>query len=528
MDDDVKRDLAVNFEGDEEKQALLSEGASPLGMDPFFAALKPSRKTFFKLAIFSLAVIISATVFLVDSIFPHDPTARRALSLFLFVAILWALEVIPLYITSLSIPILIVTMRVLKDANGEVLDADDAATQVMAQLFSGTVLIALGAFTMSAAFSKYDLSYRVAAAVLSRVGKKPWVVMLTVMFLGLFLAMWMNNVASPVVVVSVVQPMLNEFRADDIYAKALLLGIAYSNNIGGMTSPISSPQNLVAFQVINSRTWNNTKGVEESSGIGWGEFIGVSLPFSIVCTLVAFAFLWFAFRPAIKEVNPVPPRKVAPITVIHVVVIIVCLLTIILWALGKQIETFVGSSGIVALIPVIVFFTLPILSKEDFKNLSWGVLMLLAGGLALGDAIKSSGLLNLMATSLADTVRHSNLWVVFLAFASFIWLFGNFISHTVAAIIILPVIASVGCDLGGGDCAHGHFALLVIGAVLVDSGAMGLPVTSFPNAQCYSVKDSEGTPYLTALDYVKTGFPIGVLEVVVLMVIGYPLLLLVL
>jgi hypothetical protein len=31
----------------------------------------------------------------------------------------------------------------------------------------------------------------------------------------------------------------------DPYAKALLLGIAFSNNIGGMTTPIASPQNVV-------------------------------------------------------------------------------------------------------------------------------------------------------------------------------------------------------------------------------------------------------------------------------------------
>jgi len=29
--------------------------------------------------------------------------------------------------------------------------------------------------------------------------------------------------------------------------QALLLGIAISNNIGGMTTPIASPQNVIAF-----------------------------------------------------------------------------------------------------------------------------------------------------------------------------------------------------------------------------------------------------------------------------------------
>ena len=32
------------------------------------------------------------------------------------------------------------------------------------------------------------------------------------------------------------------------YAKALVMGIALASNLGGMTSPISSPQNIFAIQ----------------------------------------------------------------------------------------------------------------------------------------------------------------------------------------------------------------------------------------------------------------------------------------
>jgi len=150
--------------------------------------------------------------------------------------------------------------------------------------------------------------------------------------------------------------------------------------------------------------------------------------------------------------------------------------------------------------------------------------MLLSGGLALGDAIETSGLLQIMADALAALVKDSNEWLVLLSFASFIWLFGNFISHTVAAIIVLPVIAEVGCHLGGGDCMAGHFKLLVIGSVFIDSGAMALPVTSFPNAQCFSLHDKDGNRFLSAMDFVKTGFILGIFELVLLMSVGYVLL----
>jgi di/tricarboxylate transporter len=46
-------------------------------------------------------------------------------------------------------------------------------------------MLALGAFTMSAAFTKYQWSDRLAYFVLSRVGTRPVVVTIAVMFLGM-------------------------------------------------------------------------------------------------------------------------------------------------------------------------------------------------------------------------------------------------------------------------------------------------------------------------------------------------------
>jgi len=451
---------------------------------------------------------------------------QRALAIFVFVAILWATEALPIYITSLTIPILVVTMRVIL-VNDILVDSAATAKVVMGAMMSDTVLVALGAFTMSLALTKYELSYRLAYVVLSRVGKRPSVVLLAVMFLGLFLSMWINNVASPVVVVSVVTPLLQELSAREPFTKVLLLGIAYSNNIGGMMSPISSPQNLVALNVINSQpAWNTTNGLETYT-LGWGPFLAVSVPFAIACTFIAWGTLLLMFRPKLASIERIPKKDLKPLGVSHVVVFLVCVITIILWAVEKEIESFIGSVGMIALIPVIVFFAFPILEKSDFKDLSWDILMLLSGGLVLGEAIKSSGLLYFLAESLKSVVSGSNTWVVLAVFGSFIWLFSNFISHTVAAIIVLPIVAAVGCQLGGGNCTAGRYQMLVMGSVLIDSGAMALPVSSFPNVQCFAVEDLNKERFLTTMDFVKTGFLIGLFEVVVLISLGYGLLMLV-
>ena len=50
------------------------------------------------------------------------------------------------------------------------------------------------------------------------------------------------------------------------------------------------------------------------------------------------------------------------------------------------------STGTVALLPILVFFGARILTAQDFRNLSWDVLMVMGGGLCLGKVIAVSTL----------------------------------------------------------------------------------------------------------------------------------------
>lgn len=66
-------------------------------------------------------------------------------------------------------------------------------------------MLLLGGFTIAAALSKYDIARRMAMFVLSKAGTKPQVVLLTNMFVSMFLSMWISNVASPVLCYSIIQ-----------------------------------------------------------------------------------------------------------------------------------------------------------------------------------------------------------------------------------------------------------------------------------------------------------------------------------
>lgn len=150
--------------------------------------------------------------------------------------------------------------------------------------------------------------------------------------------------------------------------------------------------------------------------------------------------------------------------------------TIVLWCVTHQLEPVFGDMGVVAIIPIVLFFGTGILTKEDFNNFLWTIIILAAGGLALGKAVSSSGLLHTLAGGITQGVQGMSLYTVMVVFAAMILVVASFISHTVAALIILPLVARVGEGM-----EEPHPNLLVMGSVLMCSAAMALPTSGFPN-----------------------------------------------
>lgn len=70
------------------------------------------------------------------------------------------------------------------------------------------IMLLLGGFAIAGALSKHAIAKQMAVAVLSRVGRRPEVVLLACMFVATFASMWISNVAAPVLCFSLVQPIL--------------------------------------------------------------------------------------------------------------------------------------------------------------------------------------------------------------------------------------------------------------------------------------------------------------------------------
>lgn len=66
-----------------------------------------------------------------------------------------------------------------------------------------------------------------------------------------------------------------------------------------------------------------------------------------------------------------------------------------------------------------------------------------------------------------------------------------------------------------------HPKLLVMGAALMCSGAMGLPVSGFPNMNAIALEDQTGKPYLSTLDFLRVGVPCSVATYFLVISVGF-------
>lgn len=456
-----------------------------------------------------LTLVISVVAFLLLLFIPilENPEQQNCLALLVFVSLMWATETIPLFVTSLFIPFLAIVLRVVRKEDPSKppkrLTSKEATSAIFSSMWSPVIMLLLGGFTLAAALSKCKIDKRLATLILSKAGTQPRTVLIANMFVAAFASMLISNVAAPVLCFSIIEPMLRTLPSDSNMSKAVIIGIALASNIGGMLSPIASPQNVVAMGIMSPEPT-------------WLQWFFIVIPVGVVSIVLIWLLLLVTFQPGKgTSIAPIRPLK-EDFTGGQWFVTIVTIITIVLWCTSHTLESVFGDMGVVAIIPIVLFFGIGILTKEDFNNFPWTIIILAAGGLSLGKAVRSSGLLHTLAELVSHRVEGMSLYGVLVVFSSLILVIATFISHTVAALIFLPLVYDVGVAM---DQPHPN--LLVMGGVLMCSAAMGLPTSGFPNMTAIMKEDATGQRYLSVKHFISRGVPSSVITLVVVVTLGY-------
>jgi phosphate transporter len=204
-------------------------------------------------------------------------------------------------------------------------------------MFAPNMCLLIGGFTLAAALSKYSIDKILAQKVLRLAGTRPSMVLLAHMGVACFASMWISNVAAPVLMFSLIQPILRNLPTNSPFASALIMGIALASNIGGQTSPIASPQNLIALQYMGDQP------------VGWLQWFAITIPVSGLSLVVIWLVLLWAYGSGRGVVIRAPSENRDRFTGIQYFIAAVSVGTIGLWCFEHQLEYVLGDMGVIAI-----------------------------------------------------------------------------------------------------------------------------------------------------------------------------------
>ncbi|MEH0688514.1 SLC13/DASS family transporter [Vibrio cholerae] len=419
---------------------------------------------------------------------------HRLLAIFLLAALLWVLEPVPVFATS----ILIIALELVMISNkglhwfrtppphhdlGVLLDYTD----IFSAFSSPIIILFMGGFALAIAASKYELDNNLARVLLKPFGKQPKFIMLGLMLITAVFSMFMSNTATTVMMLALLGPIVASAPKGDLGIKALVLCIPIAANTGGIATPIGTPPNAIALQYLT--------GDNSITFLSW---MMMGLPFVIIQLTIAWFLLQKLFPSTSNEMqlklDGQFQRNWRAITVYCTFAI-----TILLW-MTTQLHGM--NTYVVSIIPLAVFTLTGIMGKAELKLINWDVLWLVAGGIAIGIGLDKTGL----AEALAHAIDYETLSpvAVVITLSMVCWLMANFMSNTATANLLMPIAAAIGASMESLAAIGGLQALLVVVAFSASLG-MILPVSTPPNSLAYS------TGLIESKDMAKTGVIIGLI-----------------
>jgi len=402
----------------------------------------------------------------------------RAAILFGVTVTLWLTEVMPPFAASLALIAatpLVLGPLVPDFGIGAVLRI--TADPVMALFFGG--------FCLAAAASRHGIDEYLAEWTLTLSQHRRRRLLALVMAFTAFLSMWMSNVAAAAMMLAALTPHLDRGDRTEPFRRALLLGVAVAANLGGMATPLGTGPNGIAIAELAPRV--------RITFLHWMAF---GLPLTVAMVTIGYLL--------IGRLHGVEGRfepfhvKSRHLTRSGRWTAVLFSLAVVAW-LTEPLHGI--PAPLVSLVMAAALFGSGLLGPRDLGRIDWPTLILIAGGLVLGQIVVKSGILETASAgialhSLPDAAR-------VLALVTIAALLSAVMSNTASAAILIPL----GVGLG----------LPVSVPVLVAIGtAFGMPfaVSTPPNAMVY------GRGGLTAWHLLHVGLPLMILGCLVVGLTG--------
>jgi sodium-dependent dicarboxylate transporter 2/3/5 len=430
-----------------------------------------------------LGLFLGPILFLIVINLPFDLLSAQGdavIAVALWMVIWWITDAVSISVTALLPLILFPLLKIMPIAD------------VGANYGSPIIFLFFGGFVMALALEKVNLHKRIALNIIKITGTTPNKVVLGFMIATATLSMWISNTASTVVMLpiamSVIGLLINDAdgftKSDQNFALCVMLGIAFSANAGGIATVIGTPPNSVLIGLLES---------EYNIEISFLKWMVLGLPFSMVLIAISYLVLVKWLFPnkqlkfnASKDVIKSELKKLGPMSGKEKMVLIIFGITIFLWIfrtlINKLLPELALSDTIISMIAAVSLFAIPynlkkgdfIIKWKDTSKLAWGILILFGGGLALAKGMSVSGIVDVVANTIAAS--EISIFITAVLLITLMLFMTELMSNVALVAVLAPVVAGIAIGL------EIPILYLLIPVTMASSCAFMLPMATPPNA----------------------------------------------
>ncbi len=447
--------------------------------------------------------------------------AHRLAAVLVLMIVLWMTEAIPLPVTALLGPTLVVLLGVAP------------ARTTFASFADPIIFLFIGSFILAQAMFVHRLDRRMAFSALASpwIGSSAWRLVLVYAGVSAGLSMWMSNTATTAMFFPLGMAVLAELgrgRPSDPafrrFALTMMLVTSFASSIGGMATPVGTPPNLIGKGLLLKNA-----GIDISFA-GWMAF-GIPLVL-VMMTVLAAWMLYPASKGVLLGAQAAAAvrdqlRALGPMARGERNVVIAFGITVLLWTLPGILSLLLGQThpvttritvmipeSVAAVIGALLLFLLPVnwsarrftMTWEEASRIDWGIILLFGGGLAMGGLADSTGLADAFGRWVVGYVPGAGTVGLTVVFTAIAILMSEAASNTAAATVIVPTAIAVATAAGVSPLEP------ALGATFGASMGFMMPVSTPPNAIVYS------SGYIPIGDMMRYGVVLDIIGFVVIVV----------
>jgi len=411
--------------------------------------------------------------------------ARITLVVLAVAALLFITEVIPLAVTAMSVPMVLVLLKVLTPAQG------------FSGLADSNVVLFAGMFIVGASLFETGVAKAIGDKVVSLAGGGEIALTLGVMLLSAGLSAFLSNTGTTAVLLPVCIGIANSAGWN---RGRILMPLALATGLGGTITLVGTPPNLVANGVLNNA------GLKP---FGFFEFALAGIPI----TIAGFIYLITIGRKLLpdRKVESDGIGMVAAESEVHdrtkqIISSVIILSVIVVMAFFSKVIPLHVASTIGAIACVV---TGTIGEKKAYRSVDWTTIFLFAGMLPLAGAMNSNGAGKMIADQVIGLLGDSA--SPFIIMSAMFWLTSTltqFMSNTASAALLSPIALAI----AKGIDANPRAILMVV--AVAASCAFAMPVGTPPNTMVL------GPGGFRCSDYIKVGLPLVAICYAVMMIVA--------